>query len=762
MAVRRPLSFGLVLSLASALSACVAPHAAETDIRLTSEGQIRSTTPATTVRPPSPQPVMSSAPSAAPTIAPSPTPLPAAPVLSSDDQRIKDAAASQLLALARVGFNQNRSTLLGDRGAAVIANNGLGLISNNGLGVISNNSGGLVANNSAGYHVAQAASPISADALADEVLFIDRHWPDGSRTFGYTKATDANHTYYRRVDRLTLGQSVEETLAQVTLGTNGKPVEDHERHTVLFPDGQMALTTSYTRTFDAASGVQTQIAVEPGTTRSREPRSGIAVDVDALTLNADTGAGSFRYRYTNLGLVETGTLTGVARDAHGDLPASAYDPFAFYDGESRVEDADGKLQFTRKRTTAGTTTTYTYGLANGLSATLSPNSSGGLTGSLTENGKVIAKLEQTRRADGSVLFSLYFSDQPNTPLVVGYGITAYDVPPRADAAPVGWTVSTLAGGPTAGSADGTGTAARFNALAAIVRSRKTPNRYYLADTAGNRIRMLTLNGTTAEVATYAGDGQAGATDGTRLSARFTQPLGLAVAADDTLYVSDAHRIRKIAPDGTVSTLAGSGTAGYANAKGTAARFNTPAGLALGADGTLYVADMANHRLRKVASDGTVTNLVGDGTAGLTDGPVASARLNQPSSLAIDGAGTLYVVSVDRVRAVTAAGQVSTVAGGGSPLATNLDGPATNGELAAPGALAIGPDGQLYLGGLDIRRINAQGVFSSVAGLGGSAGYANGPVAQSAFGGILGLAFTDGGSVLATDGTMIRLVAPPTP
>lgn len=761
MAVRRPLSLGLVVSLVSALSACVAPHAGEPDIRLTQDNKTRSTTPATTVRPPSPQPAVSSAPSTAPTIAPSPTPLPAAPVLSGDDQRIKDAAASQLLAIARVGFNQNRSTLLSDRGAAVIANNGLGLISDKGMGVISNNSGGLIANNSAGYHVAQAATTITADALADEVLFIDRHWPDGSRTFGYTKATDADHTYYRRVDRLTLGQPVEETLAEVTLGTSGKPVEDHERHTVLYPDGTLALTTAYTRIFDTSNGLQTQITVDPGTARSREARSGLAVDVEALTLNADTGAGSFRYRYTGLGLVETGTLSGVARDAHGDLPASAFDPLAFYDGQSRVEDADGKLLYTRKRTTAGGTITYEYGLDNGLTATLSPTANGGLTGTLTENGKAIAKLEQTRRADGSVLFSLYFQDQPNTPLVVGYGITAYDVPPKADPAPVGWTVSTLAGAAEAGTADGTGTTARFKSLAAIVRSRKTPNRYYLADTAGNRIRMLTLNGTTAEVATYAGDGQSGDTNGARLSARFNQPLGLAIAADDTLYVSDAHRIRKIAPDGTVSTLAGTGTAGFVNGKGTAARFSTPAGLALGADGTLYVADMANHRLRKVAADGTVTTLVGDGVAGLTDGPIASARLNQPSSLAVDGGGTLYVVDVDRVRAVTAAGQVSTVAGGGSPLATNLDGTATNGELTAPGALAVGSDGQLYLGGRDIRRINAQGIFSSVAGLGGG-GYADGPVAQAAFGGILGLAFTDQGAVIATDGTLVRLVAPPSP
>src|SRR5215216_4523888 len=155
----------------------------------------------------------------------------------------------------------------------------------------------------------------------------------------------------------------------------------------------------------------------------------------------------------------------------------------------------------------------------------------------------------------------------------------------------------------------------------------------------------TAVGWRAHVLTLAGDGVPLFQDaGTAAAARFADPFGLALAADGTLYVADggdSNRIRKLTPEGALTTLAG-GAEGYADGTGSAAAFNTPSGLALDRAGNLFVADTGNNRIRKLAPDGRVTTFAGDGVAGYADGPAARAQFNAPLGVAVDPRGNVYV------------------------------------------------------------------------------------------------------------------------
>jgi sugar lactone lactonase YvrE len=223
----------------------------------------------------------------------------------------------------------------------------------------------------------------------------------------------------------------------------------------------------------------------------------------------------------------------------------------------------------------------------------------------------------------------------------------------------------------------------------------------------------------ASVSTVAGDGSPGSLDGAARAARFNDPFGLTVAPDGTVYVADAgesNRIRKLTTRGEVSTLAGGGE-GFADGAGAAASFNTPSALASDGEGNLYVADTGNNRIRRVTPDGHVTTLAGDGSAGFRDGPAAQAEFDAPVGVAVDRDGNVYVADTynDRVRVVTKEGMVKTVAGAGSP--GYADGDAlTSALFDTPCAVVVSEAGEVYVadtGNNRLRKITKDGQVTTL-------------------------------------------------
>ena len=221
------------------------------------------------------------------------------------------------------------------------------------------------------------------------------------------------------------------------------------------------------------------------------------------------------------------------------------------------------------------------------------------------------------------------------------------------------------------------------------------------------------------VSALAGDGHVGWRDGVAAQARFADPYGLALDPHGTLYVSDGgdnDRIRVLRPDGTLATLAG-GAEGFQDGQGSGARFNTPSGLALDATGNLYVADTGNHAIRKVSPDGVVTTLAGTGAPGFRDGPGKQAQFDGPMGVAIDAAGRVIVADAynDRIRAIAPDGSVTTLAGGTAP--GDLDGPGAAARLDTPCAVLVEASGRIVVADTRndaLRAIDAAGNVSTLA------------------------------------------------
>jgi len=202
----------------------------------------------------------------------------------------------------------------------------------------------------------------------------------------------------------------------------------------------------------------------------------------------------------------------------------------------------------------------------------------------------------------------------------------------------------------------------------------------------------------ATVAVLAGDGVPGAIDGLGMRARFAEPFGIAAAPDGTIFVTDAghaDRIRRVAPDGAVSTIAGE-TSGFRDGVGASAAFSTPSGIARAPDGTLYVADTGNNAIRHISLDGSVSTLAGDGTPGGADGPAHEARFNAPIGIAVAPDGRIVVADTynDRIRVIDRNGTVTTLAGSGQPGAG--DGDAIGASFDTPTGLAFDARGMLYV------------------------------------------------------------------
>src|SRR4030095_13432816 len=262
-----------------------------------------------------------------------------------------------------------------------------------------------------------------------------------------------------------------------------------------------------------------------------------------------------------------------------------------------------------------------------------------------------------------------------------------------------YSFSTFAGtAGMSGSADGTGSAARFTSPAEVAFD--SANNLYVADTGNHTIRKITPAGV---VSTFAGSpGVPGSADGTGSAARFNSPIGVSVGGAGNLYVGDADNdtIRKITPAGVVTTFAGkAGEIGSADGTGSNARFSGPRGVAVNAAGDVYRADTFNNTIRKITPEGVVTTLAGlAGETGSADGTGSAARFNRPRGVAVDPASSnVFVADTanDTVRRITPAGVVTTVAGS-ALVGGSADGSVFAARFLAPISIDVSSSGDIYL------------------------------------------------------------------
>ncbi|MGH8318317.1 MAG: hypothetical protein ACREUL_10105 [Steroidobacteraceae bacterium] len=255
-------------------------------------------------------------------------------------------------------------------------------------------------------------------------------------------------------------------------------------------------------------------------------------------------------------------------------------------------------------------------------------------------------------------------------------------------------VTTLAGSTTAGHADGTGSAASFDAPTSVAVD--SAGNVYVADSFNNEIRKIAPGGI---VTTFAGSTNPGAADGTGSAASFRNPEGVAVDSSGNLYVADSlnNEIRMITPAALVTTFAGSVTAGSANGSSTSASFNGPTGVAVDSSGNLYVADHNNNEIRMINLSDVVSTLAGSTTAGSADGTGSAASFDGPTAVAVDSAGDVYVADSgnNEIRLVSPLGVVTTLAG--STVAGSANGIGSAASFDSPDGIAVSPSGQLFVG-----------------------------------------------------------------
>jgi sugar lactone lactonase YvrE len=337
------------------------------------------------------------------------------------------------------------------------------------------------------------------------------------------------------------------------------------------------------------------------------------------------------------------------------------------------------------------------------------------------------------------------------------------------------TILTVAGNGQAGFSGDGGPATQAAVGIALGLAVDEAGNLFIAESGAiDRVRRVSPAGIITTVVgsgkdTFSGDGGPATRAG-------VQPVDVIVDSADNLYISDLpnNRIRKVSASGIITTVAGGGSPADGVGDGgpaTSARLNKPAGIAVDARGNLFIADYGNHRVRMVNLAGTISTVAGTGIAGFAGdgGPAAAAQLNLPYDVAADDAGHLYISDFgnQRVRMIGPDGMINTVAGGGNPTDGLGDsGLATDARLNTPTLLALDGAGNLFIAdnlSRRIRRVGPVGIISTVAGT-GVAGFGGdgGPATQAELSGPFGVAmdkagnlyFSDRGPVTATGNTIV--------
>ncbi|MGC4040186.1 MAG: T9SS type A sorting domain-containing protein [Flavobacterium sp.] len=313
-------------------------------------------------------------------------------------------------------------------------------------------------------------------------------------------------------------------------------------------------------------------------------------------------------------------------------------------------------------------------------------------------------------------------------------------------------VSTVAGSGTSGYLDGSTASPKFYSPTGIAIAAS--GTMYIADSQNHVIRKITASGL---VSTFAGSGVAGFLNGDADVAQFNAPFAVAVDASENVYVTEAasYSIRKITQAGVVSTLAGKETtSGFLDGQGAGALFAAPKGIDVDSSGNIYVADANSNRIRKVTPAGVVTTIAGDGTAGYLDGQGTAARFNNPIGVAVASSGAIYVsdASNNRIRLIATSGAVTTVAGSGASGIVNGQGTAA--QFNAPRAITIDGSGNIYVVDYNnnrIRKITSSGAVTTLSGT-GSFGAVNGAGTLATFKYPEGIAVDASGNCFVADVT----------
>jgi hypothetical protein len=340
------------------------------------------------------------------------------------------------------------------------------------------------------------------------------------------------------------------------------------------------------------------------------------------------------------------------------------------------------------------------------------------------------------------------------------------------------TIAGAAG--VSGATDGTNSAARFaNPVGVAV---DTNGSLYVGEWDNYTIRKITLVGTNWVVSTIAGLAEnPGSADGTNSTAQFRHPSGVAVDTSSNVYVMDYfnHTIRKITPVGTnwvTTTIAGlAENPGSADGTNSDARFYWPCGAAVDTNGNVYVTDMAYYNIRKITPMGTnwvTTTIAGlAGSAGSADGTNSDARFYYPSGVAVDSVGNLYVAGQgnDTIRKITPVGTnwVTTTIAGLTGNAGSADGTNSDARFSSPTGVAVDSSGNVYVTDQDnstIRKVTPVGtnwVVSTIGGLAENSGSADGISSQARFHYPNGVAVDTNGNlyVADADNNTIRLGVP---